>query len=221
MELKFVETIEGKEWEAEFEAPSDFNLHLERVHGGSLVVSQRGTTSGEYAAAFAKGMYEGQAVIDYDFGALVYPKWIKVVSGSEVVNASVNFNEGGGSGNGSSSNDDETLYYKFEEPLNMWDASDLFYKEENLFSRVRGSIDNANYFYGTVSSLNVLFGFRYSSKPNIDAFEFKPIQLVKSFSDTSVVTYKDYETLSANIPEICPPATRITAEEYWSKFKSE
>lgn len=91
MELKFVETIEGKEWYAEFEAPSDFNLHLERVHGGSLVVSQRGTTSGEYAAAFAKGMYEGQAVIDYDFGALVYPKWIKVVSGSEVVRGVVTF----------------------------------------------------------------------------------------------------------------------------------
>ena len=91
MELKFVETILGKEWEAEFEAPSDFNLHLERVHGGSLVVSQRGTTSGEYAAAFAKGMYEGLAVIDYDFGALVYPKWIKVVSGSEVVKGEVTF----------------------------------------------------------------------------------------------------------------------------------
>lgn len=101
MELKFVETIEGKEWEAEFEAPSDFNLHIERVHGGSLVVSQRGTASGEYASAFAKGMYEVQAVIDYDFGALVYPKYIKVVSGSEVVSAIVNFNEGGGSGSGS------------------------------------------------------------------------------------------------------------------------
>ena len=91
MELKFVETIEGKEWEAEFEAPSDFNLHLERVHGGSLVVSQRGTASGEYASAFAKGMYEGQAVIDYDFGALVYPKYIKVVSGSEVIKGEVTF----------------------------------------------------------------------------------------------------------------------------------
>ena len=91
MELKFVETIEGKEWEAEFEAHSDFNLHLERVKGGSLVVSQRGTTSGEYAAAFAKGMYEGQAVIDYDFGALVYPKYIKVVSGSEVIKGEVTF----------------------------------------------------------------------------------------------------------------------------------
>lgn len=128
---------------------------------------------------------------------------------------------GSGESGGGSSINDEALYYKFEEPLIMWDASDLFYKEENLFSRVRGSVDNTNYYYGTISSLNVLFGLRYSSKPNIDAFEFKPIQLVKSFSDTSVVTYKDYETLSANIPEICPPATRITAEEYWQYFKTE
>lgn len=91
MELVFVEVIEGKEWEAEFEATSDFNLHLERENGSYLVVSQRGTPTGEYAAAFAKGMYEGQRVIDYDFGALVYPKYIKVVSGSKVVKGEVTF----------------------------------------------------------------------------------------------------------------------------------
>lgn len=91
MELNFVETIEGKEWVAEFEAPSDFNLHLERAKNGSLVVSQRGTSTGEYDAFFVKGMYEGAMVIDYDFGALVYPKWIKVVSGSEVIKGVVTF----------------------------------------------------------------------------------------------------------------------------------
>ena len=89
MELNFVETIEGKEWSAEFEATGDFNLHLERVKSGSLVVSQRGTPEGAYDAAFVKGMYEGGMVIDSDFGALVYPKYIKVVSGSEVVKAFV------------------------------------------------------------------------------------------------------------------------------------
>ena len=111
--MNFVKTIEGKEWQAEFEATSDFNLHLERVKGSYLVVSQRGTPSGEYAAAFAKGVYEGQAVIDYDFGALVYPKYIKVVSGSEVVSGSVNFNEGGGSGS-SDNSDVKWEYYKID-----------------------------------------------------------------------------------------------------------
>ena len=48
-------------------------------------------------------MNDIQKVYDIDFGALVYPKWIKVVSGSEVLSASVNFNEGGGSGNGEAS----------------------------------------------------------------------------------------------------------------------
>lgn len=113
MELNFAETIEGKEWVAEFEAPSDFNLHIERADSGSLVVSQRGTASGEYETAFVKGMYEGGIVIDCDFGALVYPKWIKVTSSSEVVSASVNFNEGGGSGSGSS-DDAKWEYYKID-----------------------------------------------------------------------------------------------------------
>ena len=53
----------------------------------------------------------GRKVVDYDFGALVYPKWIKVVSGSEVVSASVNFNEGGGSGNGSSESSGEAFTF--------------------------------------------------------------------------------------------------------------
>lgn len=81
------------EWVSEFEVTGHFNLHLERKGTGSLVVYQRGTGSGEYAAAFAKGVYEGQKVIDIDFGALVYPKYIKVVSGSEVLKGEVTLAE--------------------------------------------------------------------------------------------------------------------------------
>ena len=99
MELQF-QKVNENEWVAEFQATADFNLHLERVSSGSITVAQRGTESGEYDTAWAKGVYEGQRVIDYDFGALVYPKWIKVTSSSEVVSCSVNFSEGGGSGTG-------------------------------------------------------------------------------------------------------------------------
>lgn len=88
MELNFTKV--GNEWVAEFEATNHFNLHLERKGTGSLIVLQRGSGSGEYAAAFVRGVY-GRPVIDYDFGALVYPKWIKVVSGSEVLKAEVTF----------------------------------------------------------------------------------------------------------------------------------
>ena len=90
MEIAFNEVAE-KVFEAEFEAIGDFNLHLERENTGSLVVSQRGTSSGEYVSSFALSTYEGQRVIDYDFGALVYPKWIKVTSSSKVVKSEVTF----------------------------------------------------------------------------------------------------------------------------------
>lgn len=83
MDLSF-EKIENA-WVAEFEVNSDFNLHLEREKTGFLIVEQRGCAEGQYDTAFARGVYEGKAVIDYDFGALVYPKWIKVSSGCEVI----------------------------------------------------------------------------------------------------------------------------------------
>lgn len=94
MELVFVEVIEGKEWVAEFQATSDFNLHIERESGSYITLSQRGTERGKYDTAWAKGVYEGQRVIDYDFGALVYPKYIKVTSGSKVLKAVVTCPEG-------------------------------------------------------------------------------------------------------------------------------
>ena len=92
MELQF-QKVNENEWVAEFQATADFNLHIERVSSGSITVAQRGTEIGEYATAWAKGefVYEGQRVIDYDFGALVYPKWIKVTSSSEVISATVTF----------------------------------------------------------------------------------------------------------------------------------
>lgn len=113
MELTFEKV--GNQYVAEFQAPSDFNLHIEREEIGVLEVHQRGSEEGKYDFAWSTGV-SGRKVVDYDFGALVYPKWIKVVSGSEVVNASVNFNEGGGSGNGSGedTNKIEYSYYKIK-----------------------------------------------------------------------------------------------------------
>lgn len=99
MELTFNKTNENV-YEAIFEATADFNIHLERKSTGILVIKQSGIADGVFDDAFNLGI-NAREVIDYDFGALVYPKWIKVVSGSEVVSASVNFNEGGGSGSGS------------------------------------------------------------------------------------------------------------------------
>ena len=98
MELVFEKV--SNQYVAEFEATNDFNLHIEREEIGVLEVHQRGSEEGKYDFAWGTGI-NGRKVIDYDFGALVYPKYIKVVSSSEVLSASVNFNEGGGSGSGS------------------------------------------------------------------------------------------------------------------------
>lgn len=108
MELVFEKV--GNRYVAEFKADNDFNLHVERTKLGTLEVYQKGVEEGEYDFAWNSGI-SARKVIDYDFAALVYPKWIKVVSGSEVVSANVNFNEGGGSGSGSGSSDGVTMEY--------------------------------------------------------------------------------------------------------------
>ena len=76
-----------------FEVPADFNLHIERKSTGSLIVKQSISADGEFADAVNFGLNAGK-IINSDFAALVYPKWIKVVSSSEVVKAFVTCPDG-------------------------------------------------------------------------------------------------------------------------------
>ena len=82
MDLSF-EKIENA-WVAEFEVNSDFNLHLEREKTGFLEIEQRGCPEGEFERVYKGGGIFAGKVYDRDFGALVYPKWIKGTSGVEV-----------------------------------------------------------------------------------------------------------------------------------------
>lgn len=88
MEITFEKV--GNQYVAEFEATNDFNLHIEREEIGTLEVYQRGTPEGKYDFAWSSGI-GARKVIDYDFGALVYPKYIKVISESEVVKGEITF----------------------------------------------------------------------------------------------------------------------------------
>lgn len=88
MELNFVK--DGNKWVAEFEAPNHFNLHIERDGVGYVNIFQRGLDYGEYDLC---KVFDANNVFDYDFGALVYPKYIKVTSGSKVLSAKVTFAE--------------------------------------------------------------------------------------------------------------------------------
>jgi hypothetical protein len=87
MDLNFEkkEQYWGKDaaWVSEFEVTSDFNLHIERISGGRFLVYQKSVADGEYD--IVDGVRKDHKdVIDMDFVGLVYPKYIKVVSESEV-----------------------------------------------------------------------------------------------------------------------------------------
>lgn len=87
MELNFEK--QGTKWVAEFEVTGDFNLHIEREEKGFLFVQQRTTPDGEYDSVNGANFSPSDGVIDMDFVALVYPKYIKVVSEAEVTRAVV------------------------------------------------------------------------------------------------------------------------------------
>lgn len=102
-------------YEAEFEATADFNLHVERKKGGRFVVYQKTVGNGEYDIVDGLGTQSHKDVIDIDMSALVYPKYIKVVSESEVTYAEVvtdgEVSIGGGASGGSS----DWHYFKLPE----------------------------------------------------------------------------------------------------------
>ncbi len=81
MELSFVKS--GSKYVCEIQVTSDFNLHIEREDSGFLYVQQRTTSEGEYDSINGADFAPSDSIIDVDFTALVYPKWIKIVSEKE------------------------------------------------------------------------------------------------------------------------------------------
>jgi hypothetical protein len=90
MELTFNKVKDS--FVAEFEATSDFNLHIERNEGGSILLYQKTAGQG-YDIVDNFGVQKHQGVIDIDFTALIYPKYIKVVSEVQPALAIVTFAE--------------------------------------------------------------------------------------------------------------------------------
>lgn len=89
MELTFTKT-DGK-WVAEFEATADFNLHIERDEIKDLRLYQKGALNGNYEYVREQGYNAIRKTFDSDFSALVYPKWIKIVSEVQPTMAVVTF----------------------------------------------------------------------------------------------------------------------------------
>lgn len=89
MELSFVNK-EGV-YEALFEASNDFNLHIELDKPSYLGIYQSSVKDSGYSFTNEYKLNDIQKVYDIDFGALIYPKYIKVISGSNVLRAEVTF----------------------------------------------------------------------------------------------------------------------------------
>ena len=92
-------------WVSEFEVAADFNLHVERISGGRFLVYQKSVADGEYDLVDGLGYKDHKDTIDMDFVALVYPKWIKVVSEAEVTMGIVTFTGDAPSGGGETQED--------------------------------------------------------------------------------------------------------------------
>ena len=80
-------------YEAEFKVTADFNLHIERETAGDIRIMQKTVENGKYDDIKRLYVPAGDLVIDYDFAGLVYPKYIKVVSESEVTMGVVTYAE--------------------------------------------------------------------------------------------------------------------------------
>ena len=93
MELEFKKV--ANRYEAEFEATDNFNLHIERTKPGFIKIFQRGTPDGEYASESSWCEHSAEPVIDKDFSMLVFPKYIKIVSESEVTRCVATISGGG------------------------------------------------------------------------------------------------------------------------------
>lgn len=95
--LTFVQNENTQKYVAEAVVNANFNIHLERPGGGGLQLFQK---NGEYTEAIDdrtatdRGFdvisapntvpYNAGQIFDYDFDGLVYPKTIRIESGSAV-----------------------------------------------------------------------------------------------------------------------------------------
>lgn len=83
-------------YEVEFEVTGDFNLHLERKNYGRVELYQKTSSETNYTSSPSYSA-NGDAIINLDFSMGVYPKFVKIISYTEVEKAIVTMEGEGGS----------------------------------------------------------------------------------------------------------------------------
>lgn len=81
-QLVFTE-VEGQ-YVAEATAYGDYNLHIEREVNGALEVAQTTVQDSEYVPKVGVSYTPLSANFDDDFDNIVYPKYVRVTSGTPV-----------------------------------------------------------------------------------------------------------------------------------------
>ena len=76
---------------ATFEAVSDFNLHLEKGSKGVVNFYQTSSVDGEYDRIKDIKFEHDDLVLDVDFSALIYPKYIKIIAYTDIAKAVVTY----------------------------------------------------------------------------------------------------------------------------------
>lgn len=142
---------------------------------------------------------------------------IKTWNGTEWIEQSGGSGESDGSGSGSG--DDNFVYYKLDKNYNIMDHIYDYDETQYLITHMRAQLNGDRYMYGTFAAVVRYFG-KQSQTPYPDAFVFAPMSLFLG-SDIGYVTTNSYEEAMEIFPDVFPPATRITAEEYWEHLKAE
>lgn len=83
---------EGDKYVATFTAVADFNIHIEQK-GGIVDMLQSSVEGAEYDYVKALNISKFDEVIDVDCTALIYPKYIKLVSKVKPTKAIVTYNQ--------------------------------------------------------------------------------------------------------------------------------
>lgn len=87
-------------YEVEFEVTGNFNLHLERKNYGRIELYQKTSSETNYTSSPSYST-NGDAVINLDFSMGIYPKFVKIISYTEMEKAIVTMEgESGDSGSG-------------------------------------------------------------------------------------------------------------------------
>lgn len=165
-------------YEVEFEVTGNFNLHLERKSYGRVELYQKTSSETNYTSSPSYST-NGDAVINLDFSMGIYPKFVKIVSYTEVEKAIVTMEgESVGSGAGVVDNPDD---YEQEVLIEVVDYNDKVVAS-HVFNKIPKDDENDISEYTSLANKampakSVLVTYRYIKDDVAIAFVPKNVKI--------------------------------------------